>query len=256
MKARRFSEQGLLAFGAYIETARANYRAKLQVEPVPEHLLNSPEVTETTDYELPDEDQDFPDKLSIGRLFTRVIPVQRNDEARLDVGLWSWFAAKYFDQLTLGRKKIKEERAYVASIYFQDFYRHLLLGPYYLYFISQDDPERVRVLLYDEPTTMNEVMVQFGSYQTLMQNKELQSLIHRLYYDPEKKRIKRGAGGKEAGTPRRLMDFFRQIELNYDLGSIHEERFWGMLPTEFEKFKTSERTRPQNAAKPTVGPSL
>lgn len=107
MKARRFSEQGLLAFGAYIETARANYRAKLQVEPVPEHLLNSPEVTETTDYELPDEDQDFPDKLSIGRLFTRVIPVQRNDEARLDVGLWSWFAAKYFDQLTLGRKKNK-----------------------------------------------------------------------------------------------------------------------------------------------------
>jgi hypothetical protein len=95
----------------------------------------------------------------------------------------------------------------------------------------------VRVLLYDEPTTMNEVMVQFGSYQTLMQNKELQSLIQKLYYDAEKKRIKRGAGGKEAGTPRRLMDFFRQIELNYDLRSISESRFWDMLPVEFAKFK-------------------
>jgi hypothetical protein len=84
---------------------------------------------------------------------------------------------------------------------------------------------------------MNEVMVQFGSYQTLMQNKELQSLIQKLYYDLEKKRIKRGAGGKEAGTPRRLMDFFRQIELNYDLRSISENRFWDMLPAEFAKFK-------------------
>jgi hypothetical protein len=119
------------------------------------------DLTEPTDYELPDGPQTFPDKLSIGRLFTGVVPSERNDEARLDVGLWSWFAALYFDQITLNRTKIKEERAYIASISFQDFYRHLIFGPYYLYFIAQDDPERVRVLLYDEPTTMNEVMVQF-----------------------------------------------------------------------------------------------
>lgn len=70
-----------------------------------------------------------------------------------------------------------------------------------------------------------------------MQNRDLQVLIQKLYYDEEKQRIKRGAGGKEAGTPRRLMDFFRQIELNYDLGSITEARFWEMLPEEFAKFK-------------------
>jgi hypothetical protein len=237
MKARRFNEKGLQAFEEYIVAARANHRARLEVGPIPETLLTEQSFTELTEYELPDDTQTFPDKLSIGRLFTRVIPAARNEEARLDIGLWSWFAAKYFDQITADRKKIKEERAYVASISFQDFYRHLILGPYYLYFISQDDPERVRVLLYDEPTTMNEVMVQFGSYQTLMQNKELQALIQKLYYDTEKKRIKRGAGGKEAGTPRRLMDFFRQIELNYDLGSITEGKFWEILPPEFAKFK-------------------
>lgn len=237
MKARRFTEIGLQVFAEFIQTARANHKARLPVDPVPGSLLSGSEFTELTDYELPDETQSFPDKLSIGLLFTRVIPFGRNDEARIDVGLWSWFAAKYFDQITSNRKKIKEERAYLASISFQDFYRHLILGPYYLFFISQDDPERVRVLLYDEPTTMNEVMVQFGSYQTLMQNKELQSLIQKLYYDVANKRIKRGAGGKEAGTPRRLMDFFRQIELNYDLGSITEARFWEMLPLEFTKFK-------------------
>ena len=46
--------------------------------------------------------------------------------------------------------------------------------------------------------------------------------MQRLYFDEEAKKIKKGAGGKEAGTPRRLMDFFRQIELNYDLLSIDE----------------------------------
>jgi hypothetical protein len=237
MKARRFNEMGLQAFAEYITAARTNHRARLSVEAVPEVLVSGAEFTELTDYELPDEAQAFPDKLAIGQLFTRVIPVERNEEARLDVGLWSWFAARYFDQITSGRKKIKEERAYVASISFQDFYRHLILGPYYLYFTAQDDPERVRVLLYDDPTTMNEVMVQFGSYQTLMQNKELQSLIQKLYYDVKTKRIKRGAGGKEAGTPRRLMDFFNQIGLNYDLRSITENRFWDILPGEFAKFK-------------------
>jgi hypothetical protein len=60
-----------------------------------------------------------------------------------------------------------------------------------------------------------------------------------INYDPEKGRIKRGAGGKEAGTPRRLMDFFRQIELNYDLQSVSESRFWDMIPAEFSKFKNT-----------------
>jgi len=220
MKARRFTEKGLQVFAEYVTAARLNRRSGSGVDPVPGTLLNGAYLTELTDYELPDVPQDFPDKLAIGRLFTSVIPCERNEEARLDVGLWSWFAAHYFDQLTLGRTKIKEERAYVASISFQDFYRHLIFGPYYLYFIAQDDPERVRVLLYDEPTTMNEVMVQFGSYQTLMQNKELQAIIQRLYYDSKTGRIKRGAGGKEEGTPSRLMDFFRQIELNYEPSSI------------------------------------
>jgi hypothetical protein len=32
------------------------------------------------------------------------------------------------------------------------------------------------------------------------------------------------------------MDFLRQIELNYDLGSIEADKFWTMLPKEFGKF--------------------
>lgn len=49
-----------------------------------------------------------------------------------------------------------------------------------------------------------------------------------------------------AGTPRRLMDFHRQIE-HYDLGSINADAFWGMLPREFGKFKQELAASPPSS---------
>lgn len=239
MKARRFTAAGNEAFLAYVLNAREAGRSRGSVPPVPPNLLTDPQYAEEMPYELPSRDPQFATKFDIGEFMTGIVPSSDFETVRVDGPFWSWLAGRYFDQLTADRSKVKETRAYVAGISFQEFYRHLLLGPYYLYFMARDNPERVRVLLYDEPTTMNEVMVQFGSYQTLMQNRELQTVIQRLYFDETRGRIKRGAGGKGAGTPRRLMDFLRQIELNYDLGSIQADSFWNMLPKEFQKFKAS-----------------
>ncbi len=237
MKARRFSEAGLEEFREYVLTARESARLGLPVPAFDREGLFDDQNSEEVPYELPEEEPNFATKLDIGAFITRLVPGGDFDKVRSDARFWTWLAALYFDQITKLRTKIKEPRAYIAGISFQEFYRHLILGPAYLYFTASDDPERVRVLLYDDPTTMNEVMVQFGSYQTLMQNKELQTVIQRLYFDEELQRTKRGSGGKSAGTPRRLMGFFRQIELNYDLASIKADRFWAMLPREFEKFK-------------------
>lgn len=236
MRARRFTEQGLVRFAEYVDRARSSRKAGLDVDPVPVDLLSDDSLSESTEWELPPGEPVFDTKFAIGQFVSGIVPDAEYEHVRADAGFWSWLAARYFDQITGGRTKVKERRAYVAGLSFQEFYRHLILGPYYLYFTARDEPARVRVLLYDDPTTMNEVMVQFGSYQTLMQNKELQAVIQRLYFDESRQRIKRGAGGKGAGTPRRLMDFLRQIELNYDLGSITADRFWRMLPREFSRF--------------------
>ena len=237
MRVRRFNTQGIDAFRDYIRGAKLSHKAGNLPPPVPSDLLESGLLNEETPFDLPSVPDVFRSKQELAVFVDKFLPRNRYDEIRVDVGMWTWLAACFFDQLTNGRKKIKEERAYVAGITFQEFYRHLVLGPYFIFFNAKDDPARVQVLLYDEPTTMNEVMVQFGSYQTLMRNKAIQGVVQRLYFDTEKGRIKRGAGGKEAGTPRRLMDFFRQIELNYDLPSIDQDKFWEMLPAEFAKFK-------------------
>jgi len=237
MTIRRFNAKGVQLFEAYVLQCRQRHKTGEPIEPVTQSLLTDPECSVETHYQFPGGAADFKDKLSIGEYFCRVIPDDIHAEARLDKELWTWLAAYFFDEITEGRKKIKETRAYIASIGFREFYRHLLLGPYFIYFNARDNPDRVRVLLYNDPTTMNEVMVQFGSYQTLMQNKSLQSVVQRLYFDEKAKKIKKGAGDKVAGTPRRLMAFFRQIELNYDLPSIDENEIWNMLPMEFQKFK-------------------
>jgi hypothetical protein len=237
MRARRFTPEGIDVFQRYVLETREIAKRREAVPIFEQEILTDPTYTEAMPYELPVGEPTFQTKLDIGLFMTGVVPDSAHEEVRADGPFWTWLAARYFDQITANRSKVKEPRAYIAGISFQEFYRHLILGPYYVYFMSRDDPERVRVLLYDDPTTMNEVMVQFGSYQTLMQNRELQTVIQRLYFDQAKQRIKRGAGGKGAGTPRRLMDFLRQIELNYDLGSIESERFMEMLPKEFHKFR-------------------
>jgi hypothetical protein len=223
---RRFNQQGIDAFREYIIKAKNNSKTNSPVEPISESLLTSELLTDATIYSLPTLPQMFKTKLELAEFVDKIFPRNKYDEVRIDIGMWTWLAAVMFDKITNNKKKLKEERAYVAGLSFQEFYRHLILGPYFIYFNAKEDLSRVEVLLYDDPTTMNEVMVQFGSYQTLMQNKELQSVVQRLYYDSNRGRIKKGAGGKEAGTPRRLMDFFRQIELNYDLSSVDESKFW------------------------------
>jgi hypothetical protein len=236
VNARRFNDQGLAQFSEYVTHARALWRSKTEVPPVPPELVDDPATSEPLEYVLPDAEPNFPTKLAIGEFVAGIVPEAAFERARVDASFWTWLSARYFDQITANRTKLKEPRAYVAGLSFQEFYRHIILGSAYLFFSAGGDPSRIKVLLYDEPTTMNEVMVQFGSYQTLMQNRELQGVIQRLYFDEAQQRIKRGAGGKNAGTPRRLMSFLRQIELNYDLGSIRAEQFCSMLPREFQRF--------------------
>jgi len=239
MKARRFTERGLSGFRDFIEQCRLLAKEGDDLPAVSEELLLGGEMSEEIDLEFVDPPSSFATKLDIARYLDSMIPPEREESFRRDAPFWSWLAAAMFELITCEgqRRRIKETRAYLAGLGFQDFYRHSLLGPYFVFSQARDEPERVRVLLYDVPTVMNEVMVQFGSYQTLMQNPQLQTLIQRLYFDHQNGRIKKGAGGKNAGTPRRLMDYFRQIELNYDLHCIEVDGLWEMLPREFERFK-------------------
>jgi hypothetical protein len=238
MKIRRFNEAGMLQFRQVIADRRQAAKAKRAVDPIPVELLQSDEYTTETQFLLPAERTVFSTKLDICNAVFKIIPQADFESLREDAALWSWLAGWYFDDLTKGRKKVKEERAYVAKVDFTSSYRHLILGPCFVATTAKDDPERVRILLYDEPTTMNEVMVQLGSYYDYLMNPVVQGVVRELYWDPSRARTKHGSGGKLPGSPRRLMDYLHQLELNFDLRSITVNRLLSFLPDEFDKYKS------------------
>jgi len=70
-------------------------------------------------------------------------------------------------------------------------------------------------------------------------NRSIVELATKLYYDPKLKTTRRGAGGKGAGSPRRLVAVLNQFDLTWDLYATTTPTLMKMLPKEFEKFAKS-----------------
>lgn len=212
--------------------------------PVPQLLLFSEANSLETEYELHEIPKSFDSKWELGRFIDSCIPVERHEHARSDGPMFTWLSALLFDQTTNERtEELREERAYIANTGYQHFYRHLILGPYFFYSITRDDPERSRILLCNKPDEVSELLAQFGANRLLYSNRSLQEVLYKLYYDPLTKKMKKGAGNKTGGASRRFTAYLNQIAINFDLSSITSEQFMEMLPPEFNKFKPAVKVK-------------
>lgn len=249
MSVRRFTEAGIEAFSLYIQQAVQAAEEERDVAPFPVHQLEDPKLTSATPFILHPGSDTFVSRMNLGASLNQMLPGFVAREIMYDRGMWSWLAAKFFDNVTQNRTKVKKEREYVFGTKYSHFYRHVMFGPYFVFKSNHDCLRRCRVLLYDDPATMNEVATQLSSYQAFAQNPGLLWVVQSLYYDEASGRLKRGAStgkrkskktGKDVkvpGSARRLMDWFRQIELNYDMSLMSPHVFWELLPREFDKWK-------------------
>ncbi len=239
MKIRKFNPAGIEAYKQFIAVSKENFSAGMPMPKVPDALLLSDSLTSATEYDLPDIPKSFDSKWELGQFIANSIPENRFEHARTDGPMFSWLSALLFDQTTKERsEELREERAYIANTGYQHFYRHLILGPYFFYSITRDNPERSRILLYSSPDEVSEMLAQFGANRLLYSNRSLQEVLYRLYYDPKTKKMKKGAGNKTGGASRRFTAYLNQIGINFDLSSISTEQFMTMLPPEFDKFKS------------------
>jgi hypothetical protein len=87
----------------------------------------------------------------------------------------------------------------------------------------------------------SDIFEQLAARQTIYGNPTIIVAAYHLYFDSAAQLPKRGAGGKGAGSPRRLVSFIQQIDLTYDLWACTSEQFLGLLPKEFAKFKTGTK---------------
>ncbi|MGB3690304.1 MAG: hypothetical protein WBA02_13515 [Jannaschia helgolandensis] len=154
-------------------------------------------------------------------------------------GLWAWLTFVLRDQLfkrdKAGNWKVGEIHRWYPSDPndWQKGQRHLVRMPVLLAHTLGDDADH---LLCGAPSVLPEIREQLTSQQDMF-NSAFQQVARTLYFDNAKGGLKRGAGGKTGGTPRRLAKVRQQLDVTWDLEDLQVDRIILTLPAEFDRFK-------------------
>ena len=154
-------------------------------------------------------------------------------------GLWAWLTFVLRDQLfkhdKAGNWKVGEIHRWYPSDPndWQKGQRHLVRMPVLLAHTLGDNADH---LLCSAPSVLPEIREQLTSQQDMF-NVAFQQVARTLYFDDSKGRLKRGAGGKTGGTPRRLAKVRQQLNVTWNLEDLHVGRIIATLPAEFDRFK-------------------
>lgn len=235
MKLSRFSPVGLVWFSAFLDSVRASGSGA-----IPEHILTDPEFSQVISEAVDVPDQQFANRLAAAEYLDRLFAEANIGEAERDTGLWAWLAARYFSILCRTSKGVlrpgERARWILEATNFQRYYRHLLAGPYFIYRAHKDDPQRARALLCGPVSAPGDVAEQLASRIEFVSNRAMVEVASRLYVDATTGTLKRGAGGKGAGSPRRLADVINQFDLTWDLYGMSADGMLSLLPKEFKRF--------------------
>jgi len=166
-----------------------------------------------------------------------------------DVGLWSWLALYYFDQLSPvdsdGKRRPREDYHYIPSDSGWQRDRHLLAGPYKLYALHR---ENARLLLHPPVHQHGAFVYNLAFRRDLITNKGLIEAIDLLYWDPRRNRPKRGATtASRPGNLHRLITLVQQLDFNYDLHGMNAGEILQLLPPEFDAWRPAPLLVPSRA---------
>ena len=237
MKLRKFNAEGIARFSEYLDM--------LENEPkrlVPKQMLEDASCSEVFGRPTEVQIRAFDSRYDAAEYFDKILAQTEMADVERDVGLWSWLTLLYFDELCppnkSGERSLRERPAYVPEPQnFKRYYRHLLLGPLLIFRAHHDSPKRAMALLCKPLPIIDDIVGQLASRQEIVTNPTLIELATRLYYDPSTKTAKKNAGGKGAGSPRRLADILRQFDVTWDLYAMSLTEFWMVLPREFDRFR-------------------
>lgn len=237
MTLRRFTESGIEQFRQYL----TQLRTEPSLEP-PMWLLGDDVATKPLSESVEVPTTLLGNRLTAAKMVDELLRTANLSGVERDIGLWAWLALNFFEQLCPVDGRGKRDPGALSKFIpeveeTRRYYRHLLLGPYMLYVAHRDNPDRLRALLCDKPTIgTSETYRLFIENPTLISCNAAVEMATILYYDPDRGRIRRGAGAKGSGGCRRLVQVLQQFDCTYDLPMLTCERLLEMLPTEFKKF--------------------
>lgn len=233
---RAFNDEGAARFHTYLQRIRDGAK-----EPPPSWLLNDPSSSVAIAPTAEIEPKSFNSRFEFGQyLGTTLGPLGRRAISHHHA-LWTWLSLYFFDELCPlsadGTRRVLEDAVYIvpATYNHQRYYRHIARTSW---LTVSDHKENAKVLLAGaERGSRSEIFEQIASRQGMLGNQTIVASAFELYFDKSKGSVKRGAGGKGAGSPRRLAAIVQQLELTYDLAACTTSQLLELLPKEFDRFK-------------------
>lgn len=239
--ARRLNDAGIARMHSWLDTLK-----ELRRGDVPDELLTGSEFTVQVEGPAVPQllQRSFASRLQWGAYIDSVLHQYPTRALQLDTGVWAWLTLFYFDQVCPkggnGERKVLQRARYIPSgSNYQTYYRHLLQGPWRVVRAHRDDPARALAVLSGALHTPGELAEQLMSRSELISSSTAMRCATTLYIDADSQRPKRGAGGSKAGSPRRLAGVLSQFDVTWDIYQMSSERLLGLLPREFEKFKST-----------------
>lgn len=231
---RKLNAKGIAKFREHLADIRAG--EPFQSNPA---LLYVDEYSTAVPPRIDVESRTFKTKLDVAMYLENVLTPVDGPRLIADVGLWSWLALYFFDQLAPvradGKRRPREDYHYVPSSRRPE--RHLLIGPYTTYKMHGD---HARLLLHPPVHQHGRFLFDLSSRRDLITNRGLIELADRLYWNSRTKRPKRGASSEnQPGNLRRLIAVAQQLDFNYDLYGMNAQEILALLPErEFEGWTT------------------
>lgn len=245
-KVRVLNDEGIRRFEAFINELRKN-----PATPVPYSLLDDPATSGPAAFEA--SVQRMPDGKVFGSAYElgeyldgTVLSGIPKVEISRNYRLWNWLSLYLFDQLCPsedGERFPKETAAYVLGkqMIYTRYYRHLVRSAW---LAVNRHGKFAKVLL--KPVSnkaaapvavRTDIPMQLSATQAFVESQSVVKAAHLLYYDEAADKVKKGAGGSGAGSPRRLVSILNQFDRTYDLHAAAAETIVGLLPKEFSRFR-------------------
>jgi hypothetical protein len=236
---RKLTAEGVALFQRYLARLRAD-----AADPPPRHLLTDTRASRPVHGAGTVAWHAFKSRLAAARYLDQTLEGIDADELESGVGLWSWLSLYYFDQvcppMTSGRRRPGSDYRHLLRPDYRHGHRHLLAGAYLVYSVFGLGEALSKLLLCSRMDSENNFCKELAGRQNFITNRGIMAAADQLYYNPDTGRPKRGALSKKnaPGTLPRFIHVIQQLDVNYDLYSMAGPEIIGLLPPEFDAWKS------------------
>ncbi|MBP3127364.1 hypothetical protein [Thalassospira sp. ER-Se-21-Dark] len=234
---RKLNDKGTYEFRQYILSGAVG-------EP-PYYLLEDKETSSPLKQKVALGSGVFEDRYQFGVYLNSLLSEFNPAEISGDSGLWNALALFWFERICPkmqnGDRDTKKEYKYILSEDFRHYYRHLIRSPWQL---VKDHGASSQFLLISPKkrkfplSTQGEIFEQLLARQQIFGSSSIIRAANKLYFDQVSFRPKTGVAGRGRGCAQRFGLVLRQLALTYDAEQMSEEALIGILPGEFERWKT------------------